>query len=312
MFFGAKSLNALWFIIVLFLTALVSTPVRAQSPELIVSISDTTGYPGEEVFLPVYIANFNDTIAGFIMVLTLSNEVASFQPSIITEGTLIAGWEYIDVRLVADAPRDLQITALADAYFPPIHTPGFPPQASQKLLLKLLLKVAGLHDTVTVRTIDIDIIPDISKTNFSTSDFRVVGLVTDTTYDTLWFDCASWFFDSCVTWVQIPGPPADYMYVDSNIHAWLDTNAVIFDDGSLTALIPVCGDLTGEEVIDISDITRLIGFLYLQGEPPVCLLAADVNNSPDGTIDISDITRLIQNLYINGTPLRCSFNSYEK
>jgi len=310
--FGAKSLNVFWIFIILFISVISFSPAQAQSPELIVSISDTTNYPGEEVAVPVYIANFNDTISGFVMKLTLNNEVASFQPSIITEETLIAGWEFVDVRPVADAPHDLQITAIADTYFPPTHTLGFPPQTSQKLFFKLLLEIADIHDTASVRATDINIIPDITETNFSTSDFRLVGLVTDTTYDTLWFDCASWFFDSCVTWVQVPGPPADYMYVDSNIHAWLDTTVIIYDHGSLAALIPVCGDLTGEEVIDISDITRLIGFLYLGGEPPVCTLAANVNNSPDGTIDISDITRLIQNLYINGTPLECSFNSNKK
>ena len=308
--FGTKSLNFLLILIILFISLVSFSPVQAQSLELYVSISDSSDYPGETTVLPVYIANYNDTISGFVMTLTLSSEVASFQPSIITEGTLIANWEYIDVRPAADAPLDLHITGLADAYFPSTHTPGFPPLANQKLFFKLLLKVADLKDTASVRVCDIDIVPDIQKTNFSTSDFRLVGLVTDTTYDTLWYDCASWFFDSCVTWVQVSGPPADYMYVDTNIIAWLDTSAVYYEEGSLSAMVPVCGDLTGEGAVDISDITGLISFLYLNGEPPVCLLAANVDNSPDGTVDISDITRLIQNLYLSGTPLECPFNSY--
>jgi hypothetical protein len=308
--FGTKSLNILLILIILFISLVSFSPAQAQSLELYVSISDSSDYPGETTVLPVYITNYNDTISGFVMTLTLSNEVASFQPSIITAGTLIEGWEYIDVRPVADAPRDLHITGLADAYFPPTHTLGFPPQANQKLFFKLLLQVADLKDTASVRVCNVEIISDIQKTNFSTSDFRLVGLVTDTTYDTLWFDCASWFFDSCVTWVQVPGPPADYMYVDTNILAWLDTTAVYYENGSLSAMVPVCGDLTGEGTVDISDITGLISFLYLDGEPPVCLLAANVDNSPDGTVDISDISRLIQNLYLSGTPLECPFNSY--
>ncbi|MFZ5980466.1 MAG: hypothetical protein ACOYVF_07515 [Candidatus Zixiibacteriota bacterium] len=53
---------------------------------------------------------------------------------------------------------------------------------------------------------------------------------------------------------------------------------------------------------DISDITRLIDFLYLSHASLCCADEADVNGS-GGDPDISDITRLIDFLYLSGTPL---------
>ncbi|MBN1212180.1 MAG: hypothetical protein JXA92_06335 [candidate division Zixibacteria bacterium] len=53
---------------------------------------------------------------------------------------------------------------------------------------------------------------------------------------------------------------------------------------------------------DISDITRLIDYLYLSHKALCCLPEADVNGS-GGEPDISDITRLIDHLYITHKPL---------
>jgi hypothetical protein len=65
-----------------------------------------------------------------------------------------------------------------------------------------------------------------------------------------------------------------------------------------------CIDLTGNvdcspvEQPDISDITRLIDYLYLSHNPLCCLEEADVDVS-GGEPDISDITYLIDHLYLS-------------
>ncbi|MBN1212181.1 MAG: Ig-like domain-containing protein, partial [candidate division Zixibacteria bacterium] len=70
-----------------------------------------------------------------------------------------------------------------------------------------------------------------------------------------------------------------------------------------------CVDLTGNtdcseiEEPDISDITRLIDFLYLSHDPLCCLPEADVNGSGGGP-DISDITYLIDHLYLSHKTLK--------
>ncbi|MBN1212789.1 MAG: SBBP repeat-containing protein [candidate division Zixibacteria bacterium] len=69
-----------------------------------------------------------------------------------------------------------------------------------------------------------------------------------------------------------------------------------------------CVDYTGnancsmEEEPDISDITRLIDYLYISHVELCCPEEADANGS-GGEPDISDITRLIDYLYLTHTPL---------
>ena len=61
-------------------------------------------------------------------------------------------------------------------------------------------------------------------------------------------------------------------------------------------------DCSGSEEPDISDITRLIDYLYLSHAPLCCFDEVDVNASnqgPELEPDISDITALIDHLYIN-------------
>ena len=65
----------------------------------------------------------------------------------------------------------------------------------------------------------------------------------------------------------------------------------------------ICGDINGDETINIFDVTGLIGFLYLEGEPPVSMDDADVNN--DGNVNIFDITYLIGFLYLEGPEPNC-------
>ena len=57
-----------------------------------------------------------------------------------------------------------------------------------------------------------------------------------------------------------------------------------------------------EEQPDITDITRLIDFLYLSHAELCCLEEADANSS-GGEPDIADITALISHLYISHDPL---------
>lgn len=65
-----------------------------------------------------------------------------------------------------------------------------------------------------------------------------------------------------------------------------------------------CGDInqSGGDA-DISDITFLISYLYLEGTPPEPLWLGSVDCNEE--IDIADITSLIAFLYLNGNPLCC-------
>jgi immune inhibitor A len=64
------------------------------------------------------------------------------------------------------------------------------------------------------------------------------------------------------------------------------------------------GNIDGEPSVDIGDLTYMIGYLYLGGEPACYRNAADVNGDCEGP-DIGDLTRIITYLYISSEPLAC-------
>jgi hypothetical protein len=65
----------------------------------------------------------------------------------------------------------------------------------------------------------------------------------------------------------------------------------------------ICGDIDGDELVNIFDITGLIDYLYREGPPPVDMSNADVNN--DTLVNIFDITYLIDYLYRDGPDPNC-------
>ncbi len=54
--------------------------------------------------------------------------------------------------------------------------------------------------------------------------------------------------------------------------------------------------------VDISDLSRMIDFLYISFAPLCCKAEANTDGSLDGNIDISDLSVLIDYLYISFTP----------
>lgn len=64
-------------------------------------------------------------------------------------------------------------------------------------------------------------------------------------------------------------------------------------------------DMDPMDGVDISDLSELIGYLYIDFKPLTCQTTANTDGDPDGGVDISDLARLIDYLYINFTPLAC-------
>lgn len=81
--------------------------------------------------------------------------------------------------------------------------------------------------------------------------------------------------------------------------------AFLFLLPSTISFAQVCGDVdcSGGDP-DISDIARLIDYLYLSHDPLCDPKLADVNDS-GGEPDMSDITALINHLYLTHEPLIC-------
>ncbi len=62
----------------------------------------------------------------------------------------------------------------------------------------------------------------------------------------------------------------------------------------------VRGEVNGDFVVDLADVIMIANYMFANGPTPLCLDAADVNDT--GTIDISDPLYLILNLFIGGPP----------
>jgi hypothetical protein len=60
------------------------------------------------------------------------------------------------------------------------------------------------------------------------------------------------------------------------------------------------GDVTSDQVIDISDPVRILGWLFLGDQTPGCLAAANANN--DATIDLSDAVAILGYLFLGSAP----------
>ncbi|PKK83876.1 MAG: hypothetical protein CVT49_06390 [candidate division Zixibacteria bacterium HGW-Zixibacteria-1] len=65
----------------------------------------------------------------------------------------------------------------------------------------------------------------------------------------------------------------------------------------------ICGDVNGDHLVNILDVTYLVSFLYKGGSEPQNTMAADVDGS--GAVNLLDVTRMIAYLYKSGSPLEC-------
>ena len=68
--------------------------------------------------------------------------------------------------------------------------------------------------------------------------------------------------------------------------------------------VGISGNADGDptETCDISDLTKIIDYLFITGTPPDCLPEANTDGSLDGICDISDLTKVIDYLFISNTP----------
>jgi hypothetical protein len=66
---------------------------------------------------------------------------------------------------------------------------------------------------------------------------------------------------------------------------------------------PICGDVNGDLVVSIADMTFMADYLFSGGRDPVSQEAADVNC--DGSVNIMDLTYLIKYLF-DGGPAPCA------
>jgi len=67
---------------------------------------------------------------------------------------------------------------------------------------------------------------------------------------------------------------------------------------------PVRGNIDGDgsESINVSDLTYLVQYLFLAGDPPPCPEEANFNGDPEGLINVGDVTDIVNYLFQSGPP----------
>jgi len=289
--------------VALFLLTALALPASAQlSLELhvdnVVVQSSQTG-----VEIPVYLSNCCDTIVGFQIWLQLNRpDFTEFTLELVTEGTLIEGWGYSTTSL---GGQNHDIRILAGAGGPP-YTLAILPQEAEIPLLKVLANVYELPDTMIERTADAWIQHNmLDLFNFTDKYGNSIGVLTEEVPDTNYFVCHTWAGEMCIDSSQVTKYDAwDFFHISTVLHAYLDTNAVKIYDGTLS-LGPLfkCGDINCTTVMDISDLTYLVDYMFGGGSTPRYWQSADCD--ADELITVSDITCIVSYLFQSGPPPIC-------
>ena len=246
-----------------------------------------------------------------------------------TVGTLLGGWEKVTTRsFIAndDSSKfyDVKIIAQANANWGDgVNTPGIPAGQQGGVLFRLLADIENIDDTVTERSVGVNIYANPADNFvFTRPNGTVIGLAYNQFIDSNFYRCDAWDYGvsppECYSWTRVSTLPWDSVvvfpdsqaYIDTMVIdtiTWLPSGQVEITNGELTVLLfeGVCGNTSGDidGLVDLADITRLIGSVYLGGpeaDPP-CL--GNTNCDSEGLLDLADITKLIDHVYVSKAPL---------
>lgn len=303
---SVKILFSLLFLSVIFHTTTFSQ-AQSQSQnsqlEIVLLVPDTLVSTGEESgLLNIYLDNYNYEIFGFQFVLR------SNRPDLVTfdfsglgyeaAGTLVDGFEYIEVIDKASDQSEYWFRCIADLSFIPGNRDGILPQQGG-IAIQIPYLTTDAPDTTqslsSALTIEL-------PTDFSDPNAFSIGVIPDTVVDTTYYNCSLWVSDSCISWVEVTDTTLGYemVYYDSNVVGLLDPEIVQVIEGAITLEILNC-DLDGNGDIDITDLVCLVGYMFQPGEPYSCSLLycdTDLNDN----LDISDLVYLVAYMFDSGPP----------
>jgi hypothetical protein len=305
-----SQLECLGIVALLLLVLLTFASVGQAETVLEVGVIDTSVTSSTvTVEIPVYLKNYSDTVAGFALWFQLNRpDLISLHSEIVTSGTLVENWEYLDSRHLSGQPYELKVVGIANMPPAPL-TPGIPPQLGTLPLLKIIADVGNIPDTLQDRTVVIQINHDqLFHFNFSDPSGNSIGTIVDSVLDTAYYHCLSWQGDSCLDWELFyePQSPEDSLYIYWDLYSYLDSASVVIIDGSLTVSREfVCGDLDGSgSGPDISDLIYLVGWMFSGGPPPVVMASADCNGSTG--VDIADLVCFVSYMFQGGPSPDCA------
>jgi hypothetical protein len=354
----SRPFHALLLALVIACAILCAPSAHAQFTDLIVTVGDTVGLPGQQnSVITVYLQNYEDSIAGLTLWMRLNRpDIAIFQTNldtvidttywvcddvacttavafdtafhdtwdftiigedevftgnIDTAGTLLSGWEFVQTRNLDNQGFDIKVTCLADVQGDGVITPGIPPYTGggdpeDRVLFRLLADILEVPASEEDRTAIVEILTGIkSSFVFSRPDGTAIGYYSAEYIDTNYYRCIDWVGQTCFDWQQVSLPPYDSIEIVPDTVTLLDTVAVVAENGSVTVLSGVCGNINNDAQgqVSLTDLTVLVNYLFVTFQPLPEPFLADVNC--DTTVNLTDLTRLVNYLFVTFTPLSC-------
>jgi hypothetical protein len=290
-------------LVCLFVIAIIGP---AQATERIhLTLDSVDVYQGQTGYLSVWLTNPSDSIAGFQIWVRLNRpDLVTFANTVDTAGTILSGWEYIDVRSLVGDGYDLQVTAFANTLAPPL-TPAYPPYLYPHLLARLPINVVGNPDTLFDKFADVyietSLLDKFSFSNPSGDDIVVQQTIVE---DTECYRCLQMVGEICLEWQRVAGPPCESTFVSIDTIAVLDTAAVHIDNSRITlapcTIIPLPTDVNNDgssfTVADLVELNR-----FVSGE--IAFLQEPLNADLNGDCKISwDDYRALANYFEHGGP----------
>lgn len=239
--------------------------------------------------------------------------------SLDTTGTLSSGWELVDSRS-SGFGRIITIAGIADLPGG-INTPGIQPSLEGGVLVKVLVDVFNIDDTVTDRTANL-----LLQTNFKdhfgfSNDGTSLTWVGEERPDTTCHECTQWAFvppemvdTVCVEYIEVSYinyDDCDSVGIGTKIVMVLDTANVKVSNGSVTiGMSGVCGNIDGmvdPVQVDIDDLVYFVNFVFKGGPPPDPLRVANVDCDELGIVDVDDLVMMVNYTFKGGEPI-CQCN----
>ncbi len=271
--------------------------------EIIFIVPDTLVSTGiDSGFINIYLDNFNYEIFGFQFVLKSNRpDLVLFDFSGLgyeTSGTLVDGFEYIEVIDRAGDQSEYWFRCIADIFSVPGSHSGILPQQGG-VAVRIPYTTTNAPDTTLSLLSELTI---ETPTDFSDPYGYSIGAVPDTVVDTTYYNCTLWVGNTCSTWVEVTDTSLGYDMVqyDSTVVGLLDPEIVLVHEGSITLNILNC-DFDGTGFIDIADLICFVNYMFQPEEPYSCsLLYCDTDMS--SSLDIADLVYLVSYMFNSGPP----------
>lgn len=286
-----------------------------ESLELICQVgSATTALSNNTISIPVNVTNYVDSIAGFQLWINISEpSLVKFKADSIrfpntdsaiyfakfdTVGCRIRGWEYVQARILDDSIGALlNIIGTADAGGNPIRPPLSPSSGSGLPFIKIICQTKGALGDSLCDSATVGLLLNRSQTRFSDQHGNLIAYSCSSWVDTIYENCAQFVGQPpvCVSWLDttlVPHSACEF-----------DTTQGLYFDGAVGFACCKCGDANGNGTFSISDVVKIISYIFSGGSAPNPICLGDANGS--GTVSISDAVRLIQYIFAGGPAPVC-------